>query len=75
MLRECVKQVPSLKNINLPIATDREKSIINAIKTSVYCDDLHPFFLSSSKEDFECLLQEKRKIWDSLFKTYYYERN
>ncbi len=35
MFRECVKQVPSLKNINLPIVTDREKSIINAIKTEV----------------------------------------
>ncbi len=33
MFRECVKQVPSLKNINLPIVTDREKIIINAIKT------------------------------------------
>ncbi len=35
MFRECVKRVPSLKNVNLPIVTDREKRIINTIKTEL----------------------------------------
>ncbi len=37
----------------------------------MYCDDLRSFFHSSSQEEYDCLLQEKRKIWDSIFEAYY----
>ena len=32
MFKECCKQIPSLINMQFPIVTDKEKSIVNAIK-------------------------------------------
>ena len=35
MFKECVKHIPSLEKTCFPIATDKERSIINAIKSEL----------------------------------------
>ncbi len=43
MMRECAARIPALKKTTLPVVTDREKAIVNAIKQNlpaaslVYC--------------------------------------
>ena len=35
MLRECTRKIPSLRNLHCPIVVDKEKAIINAIRTEL----------------------------------------
>ena len=35
MFKECVKRIPSLKKVNCPLVTDKEKAIVNAIRSEL----------------------------------------